>query len=172
MNTFEWFSDCDSSGVWPLLLQVSGHAAMERGSEAIEPIDLLKAIYIVDLEHVAKLWGDWEDFEKLVSNQKLISGQSTTYLNRTLYILYLHLSIRGSANEIRSRVLGSPSKQLGEVLEYARLLASKRNGVLEPPTSRDFLFSIVYCDPTMRKALQHSGLMIDKLAELVGADRP
>jgi hypothetical protein len=34
------------------------YAAMERGSEVIEPQDLIKAICIVDLEHVSSLWSD------------------------------------------------------------------------------------------------------------------
>ena len=43
----------DAGGVLPFLFMVSGYAAMERGSEFIEPRDLVKAIYIVDLEHVS-----------------------------------------------------------------------------------------------------------------------
>ena len=44
----------DAGGVLPLLFMVSGYVAMERGSEFIEPRDLVKAIYIVDLEHVGQ----------------------------------------------------------------------------------------------------------------------
>jgi hypothetical protein len=43
----------DNEGPWPLLMMVSGYAAMERESEKIDPIDLIKALYIVDLEHCA-----------------------------------------------------------------------------------------------------------------------
>jgi hypothetical protein len=37
----------DTWGVFPLLMQLSGHVAMERGSEW--PLDLIKAIYIAGL---------------------------------------------------------------------------------------------------------------------------
>jgi hypothetical protein len=60
--------ELDREGPWLLLMMVSGYAAMERESEQTEPIDLIKALYIVDLEHLAKFWDDWEGFEKLVSN--------------------------------------------------------------------------------------------------------
>lgn len=63
--------------------------AMERGSDIIEPIDLLKAIYVVDLEHVAAYWYDWERFESIVSNQQLENGQFKVYINRMSYLIYL-----------------------------------------------------------------------------------
>ena len=85
----------DSAGVWPTLMMVSGYAAMERDSETIEVIDLVKAIYIVDLEHVARFWDDWEQFEELVSNQRLGNGMNKIYINRTLYLQNLQLSVRG-----------------------------------------------------------------------------
>lgn len=39
----------DTWGVFPLLMQLSGHVATEGGSEWIEPLDLIKAIYIAGL---------------------------------------------------------------------------------------------------------------------------
>jgi hypothetical protein len=46
-------TSADAVGVLPLLLKVSAYVALERGSDLIEVRDLLKAIYIADLEHVA-----------------------------------------------------------------------------------------------------------------------
>ena len=64
---------------------------MERGSELIEPRDLLKAIYIADLEHVSVFWNDWEGFERFVTSEKLAQGVSQTYINRTLYLFRLEM---------------------------------------------------------------------------------
>lgn len=66
----------DTWGVFPLLMQLSGHVAMERGSEW--PLDLIKAIYIAGLEHVSAFWNSWEGFERLVNEQKLANGHSGT----------------------------------------------------------------------------------------------
>ena len=71
----------DAGGVLPFLFMVSGYAAMERGSEFIEPRDLVKAIYIVDLEHVSLFWNSWEDFERFIMSEKLAEGISQTYIN-------------------------------------------------------------------------------------------
>jgi hypothetical protein len=68
----------DTWGVFPLLMQLSGHVAMEGGSEWIEPLDLIKAIYIAGLEHVSAFWSSWEGFERLVNEQKLANGHSGT----------------------------------------------------------------------------------------------
>jgi hypothetical protein len=57
-----------------LLLAVSGYATMERGSELIEPRDLIKAIYVADLEHVSSFWTDWEGFERLVTDANESQG--------------------------------------------------------------------------------------------------
>jgi len=48
---------------------------MERGSELIEPRDLIKAIYIADLEHVSAFWDAWEGFERLVNDEVLANGR-------------------------------------------------------------------------------------------------
>src|SRR5437016_8599660 len=77
----------DAGGVYPLLLAVSGYAAMERGSEVIEPRDLIKAIYITDPEHVLAFWNNWESFEKLILGERFVSGTTATYINRILYLV-------------------------------------------------------------------------------------
>lgn len=133
----------DSVGVLPLLLRVSGYAAMERGSELIEaiiePIDLLKAIYIVDLEHVARFWDDWEGFEKLVTNLSLGNGLSRVYINRMSYLIYLEMSLAASPTD-KIRLFGSASPEFQEIVTAARALATKREGIASTPTSRDLLF--------------------------------
>jgi hypothetical protein len=90
----------DIGGVCLLLFGVSGYAAMERGSELIEPCDLIKAIYIVDLEHVSSCWTDWEGFEKLVTKERLATGISTTYINRILYLLRFDAMSREKAGSV------------------------------------------------------------------------
>jgi uncharacterized repeat protein (TIGR03803 family) len=45
-----------------------------RGSELIEPRDLIKAIYVADLEHVSSFWTDWEGFERLVTDANESQG--------------------------------------------------------------------------------------------------
>jgi hypothetical protein len=42
----------------------------------IEPRDLVKAIYMVDLEHVSSLWNGWEAFEAFVMGETFGNGMS------------------------------------------------------------------------------------------------
>ena len=158
----------DPAGVWPTLMMVSGYAAMERDSETIEVIDLVKAIYIVDLEHVARFWDDWEQFEELVSNQRLGNGMNKIYINRTLYLQNLQLSVRESdPGKSQIMILGSPSPKYLEIINTARAIASKREGAAAPFTTRDLLFSICSQDHDMLVALQKSGLQLKKLEAAV-----
>ncbi|MBZ5507071.1 MAG: hypothetical protein LAO78_16565 [Acidobacteriia bacterium] len=149
-----------------MLLMVSGYAAMERGSDSIEPIDLVKALYIVDLEHLAVFWHDWEGLERLVSNQRLVNGQSKMYINRMLYLIHLEMGMMSEADKIN--MFGSPSPKFQEIVNSARELASKREGTSSTPTSRDLLFCTCSHDPGLRIALQESGLQLEKLAFAVG----
>jgi hypothetical protein len=160
----------DSTGPWPLLMMVSGYAAMERGSEQTEPIDLLKALYVVDLEHLAKFWDDWEGFEELVSNQRLANGQSKIYINRMQYLIYLE-QIRASHEPNKIYLHPPVSPKLEEIVNAARALASKREGAPSTPTSRDLLICTCSHDPGLRTALQESGLQLEKLAAAVGEAR-
>ncbi|HEV7519883.1 MAG TPA: hypothetical protein VGP89_02210 [Candidatus Angelobacter sp.] len=157
----------DSMGPWPLLMMVSGYAAMERGSELIEAIDLIKALYIVDLEHLAMFWHDWEGFERLVSNQPLVDGQSKMYINRMYYLIYLH-EVKTVTPADKINILGSPSPKFQEIVNAARALASKREAAPSTPTSRDLLFCVCSHDPELRAALQASGLQLGKLTVAVG----
>jgi hypothetical protein len=155
----------DAWGVWPLLLQVSGYAAMERGSELIEPRDLIKAIYIADLEHVSAFWNVWEGFEKLVNDQRLANGRSGTYVNRTLYLVRLELAIRDSPDSFIG--LGRPSPIVEKIVTTARKLAIERSGAVATPSSRDLLFATCSLDPEVSESLQKSGLQLAKLTAAV-----
>ncbi len=154
----------DALGVLPLLLQVSEYAAMERGSQVIELQDLVKAIYIADLEHVSAFWNDWEGFERLVTEQKLATSRSGTYINRTLYLIRLELSIRDSRDEFIYLVKASPKLQ--EVVATARRFAHERRSS-DTPSSRELLFSVCSLDSEFSDSLQKSGLQLEKLAAAV-----
>jgi hypothetical protein len=152
----------DAGGVLPLLLMISGRAAMERGSEWIEPLDLIKAIYIADLEHVSVFWNAWEGFEQLVNDQKLANGYSATYINRTLYLIQMQLEMRDSPSGCFIG-FGKASLTLQNVVVLARKIASDRSGVTATPSSRDFLFATCSLDPELSESLQKSGLQLAKL---------
>jgi hypothetical protein len=155
----------DAGGVLPLLSLVSGYAAMERGSEVIEPRDLIKAIYIADLEHVSAFWNDWEGFERLVNDERLANGRSATYISRILYIVRLELAMRDSPDGFLG--LGRPSPTLETLVDTARKTASDRSGVPMTPSSRDLLFAACSLDPELSKSLQKSGLQLAKLSDAV-----
>jgi hypothetical protein len=158
----------DYGGIWPFIMAMSGYVSKMRGSETIEPTDLLKAIYIADLEHVAMLWDDWERFENLVSNQQLFAGQTGVYINRTLEIINLQLSLRGPESQDAAKFFaGAPSKKVKEIVTTARSLASIRGGDIRPFTTRDLLFSICSCDQEMQTVLEQSGLNVNKLERMV-----
>jgi hypothetical protein len=157
----------DAGGVYPMLVAVSGYAAMERGSELIEPQDLIKAIYIVDLEHVSSFWSDWEGYEKLVTKQRLDKGFSETYINRTLYLVRLELMMRENPGSFIG--LGRPSPTIKEIVAAARKLTSERTGTSTTPSSRDLLFCACAQDPELSAALQESGLQLEKLTAAVGS---
>ncbi len=155
----------DAWGVFSLLSIVSGYAAMERGSELIEPRDLIKAIYIADLEHVSAFWNDWEGFERLVNDERLANGHSATYINRILYLVRLELAMRDSPDGFIG--LGRPSPKLQTIVATARKLASDRSGVAATPSSRELLFAACSLDPELSESLQKSGLQLAKLADAV-----
>lgn len=155
----------DTGGIVPLLFMVSGYAAMERGSETIEPYDLIKAIYIADLEHVSMFWDDWEGFERLVSKERLGNDLPDIYINRTLYLVRLEAMSRENAGSFVG--LGRPSQAFQQIVATARTLASKRAGSPATPSSRDLLFCACSEDPELSAALQASGLQLEKLAAAV-----
>jgi hypothetical protein len=152
-------------GVWQLLYLISGWCASDRGSELIEPLDLIRAIYIVDLEHVARYWSNWELYEEFVSKIMLGHGRPAGYVNRTMYLLQTHLAARENRGQFIP--LGQPSKELYEIVMTAKRLAHERAGAEAQPTSRDLLFSACSQDPNLLSALQQSGLQIEKLAVAV-----
>jgi hypothetical protein len=155
----------DAGGVLPLLLMVSGYAAMERGSEFIEPRDLVKAIYIVDLEHVSLFWNSWEGFERFIISEKLAEGISQTYINRPLYLLRIELAARENPGCFTG--LGKPSQAIRQLVDSARTLASEREGRLGTPSSRDLLFCACSQESELSAGLEQSGLQLEKLATAV-----
>jgi hypothetical protein len=159
------FQLLDIGGVWHLLYLISGWCASDRCSELIEPLDLIRAIYIVDLEHVAGYWSNWEGYEEFVSKIMLGHGRPTGYVNRTMYLLQTHLAARENPGQFIS--LGQPSKELYEIVMAAQRLAHERAGAEELPSSRDLLFCACTQDANLSIALQESGLQLEKLAMAV-----
>jgi hypothetical protein len=157
----------DVAGVWPLLCLVSGYVAIERGSETLEPDDLMKAIYITDLEHVSTFWDDWEGFERLVTRGRSGSGISEVYINRIVYLTRVELMARGTTAD-GFAPLGRPSGTFQKIVSAARNLASGRAGVPSTPSSRDLLFCASSQSSELSRVLQESGLQLEKLAAAVG----
>lgn len=151
-----------------MLLAVSGYAAMERGSESVEPRDLLKAIYVVDLEHVSKFWDDWEGFEGLVKKGKLATGATGNYLNRTLYLVRVQALME--RNPDSAFEFGRASQSLLDVVAAARKGVTNREGS-GTPSSKDLLYAICSHDTELAGALKASGLATDKLADAVSRSR-
>jgi hypothetical protein len=147
-------------GVWLHLLSSSGWFAMERGSESVEPIDLIKAIYVVDIEHVAKYWDNWEGYERFVLNIRLGNGGQAEFLNRIQILTQQHFAARDSGS--KSIRFGRLSPGLCEIALSAKKLAIER-GESEFPSSRDFLYCICVSDPDLANSLQTSGLDLDRL---------
>ena len=152
-------------GVWSILSIISGWSAEERGSETIEPLDLVRAIYIVDLEHVAALWNDWEGFERFISNVVLSDGRHAGYTNRTLYLIQTYLA--AMENKGQFMALGKRSKVVHEIVVSAKQVAGERTGNDEPPSSRDLLYCVCAHQPDLSRALQESGLDLGKLVTSV-----
>lgn len=149
----------DAGGVLPLLTLVAGFCTLERRSESIELHDLLKAIYIVDLEHVSEFWQDWKSFERLVSTRE--DDGSTAYINRTLYLVRLEAGSRETPGEFVS--FGNASPLFTQVIAKARTLAAERTGSLHTPSSADVLLAMCLSDSNLSNTLQRAGLRLQQL---------
>lgn len=160
----------DTAGVWPLLFMLSAFAARERGSELFELCDLVKAIYIADLEHVSSLWTHWEGFERFVGSQTAATGYPKLYINRILYLIRFEL-VKSATPVDSFTPLGSPSLQFEQTFAAARALAKEREGEPSTPTSRDLLLAICSNDQSLSIALQESGLQLEKLRAAVKEKR-
>jgi hypothetical protein len=152
-------------GVWHLLLSMSGMSAMERGSNLIEPLDLVKAIYIVDLEHVSMFWDDWRNYEKFISEIPLVSGRKGGYINRTQKLLQSYML--GRENPGQFVVLATPSQILQDIAFSARKLAQARGGEEELPSSCDLLYCACSEDVSLSEALRQAGLKVEMLGAAV-----
>lgn len=148
-------------GVWRVLFPVSGMCAEQRGSSTIEPIDIVKAIFVVDLERVSMYWDNWQDFEKFVLDVPLADGRKQDYINRFLYLMSWHLAHRDNAGQLM--FFPPPSSLVQGIVLAAQELASARSQDL-PPSSRDFLLCACRQDQGLSEALQKSGLQLERLA--------
>lgn len=160
----------DAKSLLLLVLLISGYAALERGSTLIEPRDLIKAIYIVDLEHVQTYWGNWEGFESLVSGRDSAEVRPE-YINRAVYLARVEID-QSRGPEGCFRGVGNLSEVVREMIGDARTLASERVGGPSTPSSRDLLFSIYARDPSLSKALQNSSLNLESLSNAVKPGAP
>ena len=148
-------------GVFYELLPVSGWCAMQRESKVTEPIDLVKAIYLVDLEHVSKYWNDWEGFEAFIMAIPLAGGRKLSYINRTRELFDLFMAGRDEPGR-QFVAFALPSLQVQQIVLAAQELASARGRDL-PPSSCDLLLCACRQDQDLSEALQKSGLQLDRL---------
>lgn len=149
-------------GVFFDILGVSGWCAELRESKVSEPIDLIKAIYIVDLEHVSKYWSDWERFEAFILDIPLAGGRKVTYINRAREQFELFMAGRDDPGR-QLVTFALPSLQLQEIVSAARELASARGRGL-PLSSCDLLLCACRQDRGLSEVLQKSGLQLDRLS--------
>jgi hypothetical protein len=149
-------------GIFHELLPISGWCAMQRGSNSSEAIDLVKAIYLVDLEHVSKYWSSWEDFEEFIIGIPLAGGRKISYINRSRELFESFMAGRDEP-AIQFVSFATPSLQLQEIVLAARELAFSRSQNSLPPRSCDFLHCICKQDKDLSQALQESGLELDRL---------
>jgi len=150
----------DIGGVWRHLLTSSGWCAMERGSDLIEPLDLLKAIYVVDIEHVSRYWDDWENYERFLLTIKLGNGEQVEFLNRHLILFQQFLAAR--ENKGRPIWLGTPSEDLCAVAFAAKKIVQDRRGE-EFPSSKDLLYCVCLQHRDLAAELCKHGLNFEKL---------
>ena len=143
------------------LLPVSGWCAEHRGAKLSEPIDLVKAIYLMDLEHVSKYWDSWENFEAFVIDIPLAEGRKVTYINRAREQLKIFMAGRDEPGTFVS--FAPPSLQVQEIVYAARELAASCGRGHLPPRSCDFLLCVCRQDRSLSEALQKSGLQLDRL---------
>ena len=143
------------------LLPVSGWCAEHRGAKLSEPIDLLKAIYLIDLEHVSKYWDSWENFEAFILDIPLAEGRKLTYINRARAQFKIFMLGREEPGSFVS--LAPPSLQVQEIVYAAQQMAASRSGDHVPPRSCDLLFCICQQNESLSEALQKSGLQLDRL---------
>jgi hypothetical protein len=152
-------------GIWRLLLRFAGVSAEERGQGSMEFIDLIVAIYIVDLEHIVGYWDDWRNFETFVLNVPLLGGRRRPYLHRLEHMFRVWNASREAAGQLT--FYPPPSADFLKVVDGARELAHARGGESFAPTSLDFLYSICCNDPPLSDLLQKSGLRFQELKEAV-----
>ncbi|HMG86730.1 MAG TPA: hypothetical protein VK574_13445 [Terracidiphilus sp.] len=152
-------------GIVSLLLPISGLSAELRSSETIEPIDLVKAIYIVDLEHVAMYWNDWRNFEKFVLCIPLTDGKVHSYLNRMEQYLAWQLALRENAGQLMT--YPNPSQIVRQIVFDAEQIAGERERKKIPPSSCDLMFSVCKHDRSLSETLQHAGLQFELLQKEV-----
>jgi hypothetical protein len=155
----------DVGGVLPLLLTVAGYAALERSSDSIESSDLLKALYVVDLEHISAFYRNWQDLETLVTKQGLTGGNSGRYLNRTLYLVEAHKLPETSSGSLL--IFGQASDGLRRIVYHARKFAADREQTPATPTSKDLLLSIILNDPKLGAELKTCGIQMEFLSSAV-----
>src|ERR1700743_3500416 len=101
-------------GVFFELLPVSGWCAEHRGAKLSEPIDLVKAIYLIDLEHVSKYWDSWENFEAFIIDIPLAEGRKLTYINRAHTQFKMFMLVREEPGRFVS--FAPPSLEVQEIV--------------------------------------------------------
>ena len=165
MGSSEHLQLISIGGVWFDLFPVSGDCSGLRGATQIEPIDLVKAIYIVDLEHVAMFWDDWRNFEAYLLSLILANGKKAGFINRTKMHLARHLA--GMMNPGQFWHLPPASTEVRQIVFEAKRLASARAGSDAEPSSCDLLYCICSSDTEISSALRKSGLQLERLSEYV-----
>jgi hypothetical protein len=153
------------NGIWNLLLRFASVSAEERGQGSIDTIDLVLAIYIVDLEHVMKFWDDWTHFESFILNIPLIDGRRRVYLHRSEHLFRIWSAAREAEGKLT--FYPPPSRGMLAIVESAQELVQARNEEGLAPTSLDFLYAVCSTDPGMSEVLQRAGLQLEMLEAAV-----
>lgn len=157
--------DARVRGVWFDLLPVSAECAELRGSEVIALIDVVKAIYVVDLEHVSMFWDDWRNFEAYLCTIELADGTVSGFINRAKLHLTAYIESRMDPGLVIPHV--AISDDVSAVVLDANSLARSRSGTDTPATSCDILFCICRRSLQLSSSLQESGLALEQLSEYV-----
>jgi hypothetical protein len=157
----EWFPSAaaELTGILPYLRLASGLGAAGRQSLVIEVQDLVYAVYMIDLEHVARYWQDTEDFERVAALGRTIVPPRFVFCCRLADLMFHeNFGVSGS----------SGSSEFNEVISHAKHVAQLR-GAEAWVTSHDILWAIL-SQPGLEiaKSLLDSKIDVARLRQRVG----
>lgn len=144
--------------------------AEERGSPTLDVRDMLGALWIADLERLAKYWRDWEAFEDFVTAECSLHEPRWAY-----WLLTYEASPKQKKSRFHGGMLKAQSPSLVKVWREAEKLAESRvHGDMRPVlTTEDLLLAMAKQTETeLRMKLIKAGLDIARLEEAVKTMTP